>query len=140
MTTSCRTQIGESNGTQTGNQLLRLNASPLKGLACRQAQPDKWTQVGPNYAPTRVPFTCRFPAWVENHQRAEIARLRTESKRLSEEYERATGEPFRLTTEEHGRLVEKSKGMDPEQLKNASVLHPDDLARLIEDVDAAENQ
>ena len=26
-------------------------------------------------------------AWVENHQRAEIARLRAESKRLSEEYD-----------------------------------------------------
>ena len=82
----------------------------------------------------------RLLAWVENHQQAEIARLRAESKRLSEEYERATGEPFRLTTEEHCRLVEKSKGMDPEQLKKASVLHPDDLAKLIEDVDSAENQ
>ena len=82
----------------------------------------------------------RLVAWVENHQRAEIARLRAESKRLSEEYERATGEPFRLTTEEHCRLVKKAKGMDPEQLKNASVLHPDDLAKLIEDVDSAENQ
>ena len=75
----------------------------------------------------------RLVAWVENHQRAE-------SKRLSEEYERATGEPFRLTTEEHCRLVKKAQGMDPEQLKNASVLHPNDLAKLIEDVDSAENQ
>jgi len=82
----------------------------------------------------------RLVAWVENHQRAEIARLRAESKRLSEEYERATGEPFRLTTEEHCRLVKKAMGMDPEQLKKASVLHPDDLAKLIEDVDSAENQ
>ncbi len=83
----------------------------------------------------------RLVAWVENHhQRAEIARLRAESKRLSEEYERATGEPFRLTIEEHCRLVEKAKGMDSEQLKNASVLHPDDLAKLIEDVDSTENQ
>ncbi len=23
--------------------------------------PHNWTQVGPIYAPTRVPFTCRFP-------------------------------------------------------------------------------
>ena len=62
-TTSCRAQIGESNGTQTGNQLLRLNANPLKGFARRQAQPDKRTQVGPNYAPTRVPFTVLPHFW-----------------------------------------------------------------------------
>ena len=85
-------------------------------------------------------LTKRVVAWVENQQRAEIAHLRAETKRLSEEYESVTGEPFRLTDEEHRRLLEKAKGRGPEQIKKNSVLHPDDVARLIKDVESAENQ
>ena len=72
-------------------------------------------------------------------QQREIARLREESKRLSEELEQRTGEPFRLTPEELRRLAEKSKGIDPERLKQLSSLHPEDLAKLIEEMDSAEN-
>jgi hypothetical protein len=36
-------------------------------------------------------------------------------------------------------LAEKSKGIDPQRLKQISTLHPEDLAKLIEEIDAAEN-
>ena len=80
----------------------------------------------------------RLAARSEAYQR-EIARLREESKRLSVEIEQRTGEPFRLTPEELRRLAKKSKGIDPERLKQISTLHPEDLAKLVEEIDAAEN-
>ena len=80
----------------------------------------------------------RLAARSETYQR-EITRLREESKRLSEEIEQTTGEPFRLTPEELRSLAEKSKGIDPERLKQISTLHPEDLAKLIEEIDLAEN-
>jgi hypothetical protein len=52
-------------------------------------------------------------AWAEDRQRREIARLQEESKRLTEEVEPTTGEPFRLTPEERRRLAKKAKGIDP---------------------------
>ncbi len=82
----------------------------------------------------------RLVTWVERHQRLEIARLKKESRRLSEEIEQATGQPFRLTPEELHRLAEKAKGMDPERLREVSVLHPEDLEKLIEAIDSAEDR
>ena len=82
----------------------------------------------------------RLAAWAEEHQRREIARLQQESKRLTREIEQATGEPFRLTPEELRRLAKKARGIDPDRLKQTSSLHPEDLAKLIEEIDSAENQ
>ena len=82
----------------------------------------------------------RLVAWVEDHQRREIARLQEESKRLTEEIERITGKSFRLTPEERRRLAKKAKGIDPERLKQISSLDPEDLTKLIEETDSAENQ
>ena len=79
-------------------------------------------------------------AWVEDRQRREIARLQQESQRLTDEIERTTGEPFRLTPEERRRLAKKAKGIDPERLKQISSLHPEDLAKMIEETDLAEKQ
>ena len=78
--------------------------------------------------------------WAEEHRRREIARLQQESKRLTREIEQATGEPFRLTPEELRRLAEKAKGIDPERLKQITSLDPEDLTKLIEEIDSAENQ
>ena len=82
----------------------------------------------------------RLATWAEEHQRREIARLQQESKRLTREIEQATGEPFRLTPEELRRLAEKAKGIDPERLKQITSLDPEDLTKLIEEIDSAENQ
>ncbi len=82
----------------------------------------------------------RLAAWAEEHQRREIARLQRESKRLTREIEQATGEPFRLTPEELRRLAEKAKGIDPERLEQIASLDPEDLKKLIEEIDSAENQ
>ena len=79
----------------------------------------------------------RLVTWVEEKQRWEISRLKKKSQHLSEKIERATGEPFRLTPEELRRLAEEAKGMDPEQLREVSVLHPEDLEKLIEEIDSA---
>ena len=79
-------------------------------------------------------------AWAEDHQRRKIARLLEESKRLKEEIERTTGEPFRLTPEERRRLARKAKGIDPERLKQISSLDPEDLTKLIDEIDSAEHQ
>lgn len=82
----------------------------------------------------------RLATWAEEHQRREIARLQQESKRLTKEIEEATGEPFRLTQEELRRLAEKARGIDPERLKQISSLDPEDLTKLIEEIESAENQ
>jgi hypothetical protein len=82
----------------------------------------------------------RLAAWTEDHQRREIARLQQESKRLTREIEQTTVEPFRLTREELRRLAEKAKGIDPDRLKQIVSLDPENLAKLIEEIDSAENQ
>ena len=81
----------------------------------------------------------RLVAWVGEKQRQEIARLRKESQRLSEEIEQATGQPLRLSPEELCRLAEKAKDIDPERLRELSVLHPEDLEKLIKGIDSAED-
>lgn len=82
----------------------------------------------------------RLVIWVEEKQRREIARLKIESQRLADEIERATGEPPRLPPEQLRRLAEKAKGMDPEQIREVSVLHPEDLEKLIQEIGSAEDQ
>jgi len=82
----------------------------------------------------------RLVTWAEEHQRLETARLKKKSQRLSEEIEQATGQPFRLTSEELRKLAEKAKGMEREQLREVSVLHPEDLEKLIEEIDSAEDR
>ena len=82
----------------------------------------------------------RLATWAEEHRRREIARLQQESKRLTREIEQATGEPFRLTPEELRQLAEKARGIDPERLKQITSLDPEDLTKLIEEIDSAENQ
>ena len=66
-------------------------------------------------------------AWVEERQRREIARLQQETMRLKQELERTTGKPVQLTLEERRRLAEKARGIDPETLRQISVLDPADL-------------
>ena len=82
----------------------------------------------------------RQAAWAEEHQRREIARLQQESQRLAREIEQTTGEPFRLTPKELRRLAGKAKEIGPERLKQITSLDPEDLAKLIEEIDSAENQ
>ena len=82
----------------------------------------------------------RLAAWAEEHQRREIARLQQKSKRLTREIEQATGEPFRLTPEELRRLSEKTKGIDPERLEQITSLYPEDLRKLIKEIDSAEKR
>lgn len=59
--------------------------------------------------------------------------------RLKEELERTTGQPVRLTPEEVRRLAEKARGINPETLKEISVLDPEELAALIAATGSAEN-
>jgi hypothetical protein len=49
-------------------------------------------------------------------------------------------EPFRLTPEELRRLAGKANGIDPERLKQITSLDPEDLTKLTEEIDSAENQ
>ncbi|MCB1652953.1 MAG: hypothetical protein KDI41_03075 [Pseudomonadales bacterium] len=69
----------------------------------------------------------RLVDWMEERQRLEIARLQQETMRLKQELERTTGKPVRLTPEERRHLAEKARGIDPETLKQISVLDPADL-------------
>ena len=79
-------------------------------------------------------------AWAITMQRKEKARLRRESQRRSDEYEQATGQPFRLTDEELRQLAEKAKGMDAQRLRKVSILHPDDIEKLIAAIKSLENR
>ena len=81
----------------------------------------------------------RLVAWVDEKQRQEIARLKKESQRLANEIEQATGQPFRLQPEELRLLAEKMKGMSSEKVREVSVLHPEDLEKLIKEIESAEN-
>lgn len=82
----------------------------------------------------------RLVAWAITMQRKEEARLRRESQRRSDEYEQATGQPFRLTNEELRQLAEKAKGMDAQRLRKVSILHPDDIEKLIAAIESLENR
>ena len=81
----------------------------------------------------------RLVACINEKQREEIARLKRESQRLGDEIEQATGQPFRLEPEELRLLAEKAKGMESEQIREISVLHPEDLEKLIKEVESAED-
>ncbi|MCH8922888.1 MAG: hypothetical protein IIA67_07035 [Planctomycetes bacterium] len=70
----------------------------------------------------------RLVTWAEEHQRLEIARLKKKSQRLSEEIEQATGQPFRLTSEELRQLAEKAKGMEREQVRETAECRGGQLA------------
>ena len=82
----------------------------------------------------------RLVAWAITMQRKEEARLRRESQRRSDEYEQATGQPFRLTDEELRQLAENAKGMDAQRLRKVSTLHPDDIEKLIAAIESLENR
>jgi hypothetical protein len=82
----------------------------------------------------------RLVAWAITMQRKEEARLRRESQRRSDEYEQATGQPFRLTDEELRQLAEKAKGMDAQRVRKVSILHPDDIEKLIAAIESLENR
>ncbi|REJ93941.1 MAG: hypothetical protein DWQ34_09435 [Planctomycetota bacterium] len=79
----------------------------------------------------------RLVGWVENRQRGEIARLQQEAMRLKQELERTTGELVRLTPEERSLLAQKSRGIDPDTLKQISVLDTD---ALIDGTESTENR
>ena len=67
---------------------------------------------------------------IEWYWKRKIVRLQAEHQRLKEEIERATGKPVELSREEKLRLAEKSKGIDPEFLKEHSLVDPAELAEL----------
>ncbi len=66
----------------------------------------------------------RILSWLEECQRRESARLRTEALRLKDEIERTTGQPIQLTAEDRQRLAESAKGIDPERLEEISAIDP----------------
>ncbi len=66
--------------------------------------------------------------------------MQQRSIELREEIERSTGEPLRLTSEELHRLAKKAKGIDLDQLKRASALHPDDFTRLLKMIDSLQDE
>ena len=82
----------------------------------------------------------RLFAWVENHQRSEIVRLQREAMLLKEEVERTTGKPVQLTPEQRRHLAEIAREIDPETLKQISVLDPETLAGLNDDTDSTQNR
>jgi hypothetical protein len=62
-------------------------------------------------------------AWAERYQQREIKRLREEGRRLKEEVMKLDGgEPIPLSPEQRRLLQEKAKAIDPEVLKQTSVL------------------
>ena len=82
----------------------------------------------------------RLVAWVEDRQRLEIARLQQETMRLKEEIERTTGRPLQLAAEDRRLLAEKARRIDPETLKQISVVDLDDLKSSALGTDSAENR
>ena len=82
----------------------------------------------------------RLVAWVEDRQRREIARLQQETMRLKEEIERTTGRPLQLAAEDRRLLAEKARRIDPETLKQISVVDLDDLKSSALGTDSAENR
>ena len=68
-------------------------------------------------------FKTRLFAWVDHHQKREIERLYQEGLRLKREaLKNNGGRPIRLSPEEHQRLNELRKNIDPEVLKRIDLL------------------
>ncbi len=62
-------------------------------------------------------------AWAERYQQREIERLHEECCRLKEELMKLNGgEPIPLSPEQRRLLAEKAKGIDPEVLKQITVV------------------
>jgi len=68
----------------------------------------------------------RLVDWVKKAQRAQIARLAEQNKRLKEEIERERGRPIQLTAAERKILAVKGEEIDPEMLKKISVFDSED--------------
>jgi hypothetical protein len=65
----------------------------------------------------------RLVAWADRVQQKEIDRLHAEAVRLKAEVLKSNGgKPIVLSPEEHQRLNELKKGIDPEVLKQIEVL------------------
>jgi hypothetical protein len=65
----------------------------------------------------------RLVAWADRVQQKEIDRLHAEAVRLKAEVLKSNGgKPIVLSPEEHQRLNELKKGIDPEVLKRIEVL------------------
>ena len=65
----------------------------------------------------------RFVDWADRCLKREIERLHAENLRLKAEVLKATGEPrIRLTPEEHRELESLRQTIDPEAIKQISVL------------------
>ena len=82
----------------------------------------------------------RLFAWVENRQRREIARLKREAMLLKDEVERTTGKPLQWTPEERRLLSEKATGIDPDTLKQISIIDPADPAERNHQTDSTETR
>jgi hypothetical protein len=75
----------------------------------------------------------RLVAWADRVQQKEIDRLHAEAVRLKAEVLKQNGgQPIVLSLEEHQRLNELKKGIDPEVLKQIEVL-TDAESRVAED-------
>ena len=81
----------------------------------------------------------RLVAWVEERQRREIVRLHQKAIRIKEEIERTTGEPVQLSHEQKRHLAQKARGIDPETLKQISIIDPEELKAWDSDNDSTEN-
>ena len=68
-------------------------------------------------------FKTRLFAWADRYQKREIERLYQEGLRLKREaLKNNGGRPIRLSPEEHQRLNELRKNIDPEVLKRIDLL------------------
>ncbi|MCH8148158.1 MAG: hypothetical protein IH987_09240 [Planctomycetes bacterium] len=68
-------------------------------------------------------FKTRLIAWADRYQKREIERLYQEGLRLKREaLKNNGGRPIRLSPEEHQRLNELRKNIDPEVLKRIDLL------------------
>ena len=85
-------------------------------------------------------FKQRLFAWVDRYQKREIERLRQQTMQLKEEVERETGKPIQLTSEDRRRLAEKAKGIDPETLKQISIIGPEQFLESEPENDPTENR
>ena len=69
-------------------------------------------------------LTTRIRSWLEECLRRENARLQQKALQLKDEIERTTGRPIQLTAEDRQRLAESAERIDPDRLKEISVIHP----------------
>ena len=66
--------------------------------------------------------------------------LQREAMLLKDEVERTTGKPLQWTPEERRLLSEKATGIDPDTLKQISIIDPADLAERNHQTDSTENR